>query len=175
MAFNTLQSAYIDLIADGGFTHALTLKPNAMSSQAVGPVFHISSGSQCETLLAPRISTSRNAAIGRQIHNSDEMLFSRLERFATLFDRKLVGRRFNEQKNSHLRTKFMAVAEGDRTTGHLHCAMKVHPDRAAKFITICLPEGRDSFAGVCVGIRCPEAERWSSKTSTMREGGEPTW
>jgi len=149
MAQNTLQSAYIDLIANGDFTHALTLKPNAMGGQAAGPVSRISSSGDRYTLCAPRVSLAQKASAQREISYTNDALFSRLERFAMLFDRRLVGRRFNEPKNRHLRTKFVAVAEGNTTNGHLHCAIKVHPERSAKFSAMCSADEGGSIANVC--------------------------
>ena len=63
---------------------------------------------------------------------SDNVLFERLYRFHGLFDDALVGRRFYEEKNKHLRTQIIAVAEGNNDTGHLHCAIRVHETLLSK-------------------------------------------
>lgn len=64
---------------------------------------------------------------------ADRILFAKLRKFHGYLDRRLIGARFHLAKNAHLRTKIIAVCEGTKETGHLHCAISVHETRLPKF------------------------------------------
>lgn len=132
MILNDIKGGYTKLISDGSFTYAMTLKPNSMKVGSAGPGFRITSGDEKFQLTAQNGSSQRTENISTCNFN-DKVLFDKLHRFHGLLDRDIVGRRFNEQKNKHLRTQIIAIAEGNEDTGHLHCAIRVHETRIQKF------------------------------------------
>ena len=132
MISTNIKDGYIKLITDNQFTHAMTLKPNSTSAASASPAFRITSGNERFQLTSS--TTSKNAKV--QYWNGsfgDNILFSKLHRFHGLLDRALVGRRFNEAQNAQLRTKIIAISEGTKATGHLHCAIRVHESRLTRF------------------------------------------
>tara|TARA_R110002124_G_C8972960_1_gene515411 strand:+ start:3162 stop:3638 length:477 start_codon:yes stop_codon:yes gene_type:complete len=98
MKNQTLKGGYVELISNGYYTHALTLKPNS-----------------------------------KTFHFSDATLFRKIGEFHNLLDKKLVGCRFHKEKYRHLRTEIIAVCEGTKYTGHIHCAIRVHDSKLPKF------------------------------------------
>lgn len=136
MISKQIRDGYIKLIAENNFTHALTLKPNAtrVGSGAAGNIFQITGPNDKFQLTASDYASPANNHFN--INFSDNVLMSKLHKFHGLLDRELVARRFNEPQFNDFRTKIIAVCEGTRDTGHLHCAVCVHPSRLAKFSDI---------------------------------------
>lgn len=181
MILNDIKSGFSELIANGSFTHAMTLKPNSTKLAAAGPTFRITSSNEKFQLTAANSSIQRTQNIPN-FNFYDKILFDKLYKFHGLIDSKIVANRFHQLKYTHLRTQIIAIAEGNADTGHLHCAIRVHETRIPKFDTIfpaniANAEGKQLWNKVCVGgtldvQKMDTSDRWAKYMTKSMFGSQ---
>jgi hypothetical protein len=127
----SIKEGYNQLISNGDYTHAITLKPNVGGAAITGNCYRINADETKRLIVSASLTC---AVTSNPIGGfSDNTLRQRLMKFLGRLDRRLLGSRFNLEKYDELRTQAFVIIEGSGLAAHLHGVLKVHDSRKLAF------------------------------------------